>query len=608
MADLKIGYLKEDTLNNIADAIRYLNGETTTYYPSEMPDAIRAAKKDISCHIEYPVSMGEISVVMGGEDITEEVVSEGIGNIPKVTDNLSITFAARKSIFYVLANISSSNNKTSVAENSPYATTLSPNEGYDWGSVVIMMGENDITQTAFNLSTGVVSIPQVTDNVTITASADVKVLSVTNNLVHASSSNGSLSVFYGSTYNAVITPDEGYDLNNVTVTMGGEPVSVAEGNILIEYVTGDIVVAANATIKQFNISGTYDKITNNNSATSSNYGDSYVATLTPDAHYEIGNIVITMGGNNVTADVYSDSRINITKVTGDIVITANASIIVHNIAKNLSHISLSNAATTINDGDSYSATFAIEEGYVLRTSTITMGGVDITSQSISNNTITIPNVSGDIVITLSASVNEITITNNLTHVVNGNTSTKVNYGSSYAATLSAEEYYRISGVTITMGGVDITGDVYSNGLINIPSVNGDIVITASAEHITANVTYNLTSVRSSNTGRTVNYGESYTTVLSSTKHQWPIRSITVYVGGVDVTNSVVSGYNITIPVVNGDISITAIASNKVLGTVEANNGISINDGELPSGTYTMRYEDVDGNALSNIDDITTFTI
>lgn len=79
--------------------------------------------------------------------------------------------------------------------------------------------------------------------------------------------------------------------------------------------------------------------------------------------------------------------------------------------------------------------------------------------------------------------------------------------------------------------------------------------------------------------------------------------------GVDVTDSVVVNNTITIPSVNGDISISAVASNKIIGMVEeTNNVISINDGELTSGTYTMRYEDADGNPIANMNDITTFII
>ena len=51
----------------------------------------------------------------------------------------------------------------------------------------------------------------------------------------------------GYPYNAVLTADDGYTLSEVTVTMGGEPVTVTDGVIFIASVTGDIVIVATAT-------------------------------------------------------------------------------------------------------------------------------------------------------------------------------------------------------------------------------------------------------------------------------------------------------------------------------------------------------------------------
>ena len=72
-----------------------------------------------------------------------------------------------------------------------------------------------------------------------------------------------------------------------------------------------------------------------------------------------------------------------------------------------------------------------------------------------------------------------TITNTLTHVSNSNADTQVEDQGSYTATLTADEDYTIQSVTVTMGGVDISS-CYANGVITIPNVTGDVVITAVA--------------------------------------------------------------------------------------------------------------------------------
>ena len=76
-----------------------------------------------------------------------------------------------------------------------------------------------------------------------------------------------------------------------------------------------------------------------------------------------------------------------------------------------------------------------------------------------------------------------TITKNLTNVTINNSSSSINEGSSYSATLTANSGYALGTVTVTMGGNDITASAYSNGNINISSVTGNIIITANGVSI-----------------------------------------------------------------------------------------------------------------------------
>ena len=72
------------------------------------------------------------------------------------------------------------------------------------------------------------------------------------------------------------------------------------------------------------------------------------------------------------------------------------------------------------------------------------------------------------------------ITNNLTNCINSNVSTTIKENGNYLATITANINYKLGNVTVTMGGVDITSTSYSNGVITINSVTGNIVITANA--------------------------------------------------------------------------------------------------------------------------------
>jgi hypothetical protein len=136
---------------------------------------------------------------------------------------------------------------------------------------------------------------------------------------------------------------------------------------------------------------------------------------------------------------------------------------------------------------------AIEDGKLTGT-----GGINSTAktllQTILQNAVYTTNQSANITALISAlgnneggggdtpTVKTYTITNNLTHCSNSNTSTSVNENSNYAATITPAEGYTLTdaSVSITMGGVDITSTAYNNGSINIASVTGNIVITITA--------------------------------------------------------------------------------------------------------------------------------
>lgn len=77
------------------------------------------------------------------------------------------------------------------------------------------------------------------------------------------------------------------------------------------------------------------------------------------------------------------------------------------------------------------------------------------------------------------------ITNNLTNCTNGNSATRIVEGNSYNATITPKSGYELKSLTVTMGGNAVS---VTNGVINIASVTGDIVITAVAEEIVVNYT------------------------------------------------------------------------------------------------------------------------
>lgn len=94
-----------------------------------------------------------------------------------------------RSITNSLTHVTSSNAAVSVEDGAAYTATLTAESGYTMGTVVVKMGGTDITSTAYTASSGVVSIAEVTGDVTITAAA-VKIVTYTNLVPTAVDSSG----------------------------------------------------------------------------------------------------------------------------------------------------------------------------------------------------------------------------------------------------------------------------------------------------------------------------------------------------------------------------------------------------------------------------------
>lgn len=81
----------------------------------------------------------------------------------------------------------------------------------------------------------------------------------------------------------------------------------------------------------------------------------------------------------------------------------------------------------------------------------------------------------------------------LTSVTSSSAVATIKSGEAYTTTLSVAENYTIQSVTVTMGGVDITSEVYSNGTISISAVTGDVAITAVATGFTNQIPISIDS-------------------------------------------------------------------------------------------------------------------
>ena len=147
------------------------------------------------------------------------------------------------------------------------------------------------------------------------------IYSITNNLTNCINSNTATSAYENSSYIATITENNGYELDNVNVVMGGTDIT---STVVSDITTGN----PPETSEVYSISYDLSNCTSDNTASAVIFGNSYSTTIKMNSGYELMNISITMGGTNVTGSVYTykdgNAVINISNVTGNVVIVAQA--------------------------------------------------------------------------------------------------------------------------------------------------------------------------------------------------------------------------------------------------------------------------------------------
>lgn len=117
-------------------------------------------------------------------------------------------------------------------------------------------------------------------------------------------------------------------VNNFTTEQTDSNFIIKYGNkIIAEIPLGSTTPA----VIKYTITNTLSNAINNNNATEIEKNQSYTATITADEGYSINNVIITMGGTNITDSVYNNGNINISKVTGNIVITVECTEVISSI-------------------------------------------------------------------------------------------------------------------------------------------------------------------------------------------------------------------------------------------------------------------------------------
>lgn len=205
-----------------------------------------------------------------------------------------------------------------------------------------------------------------------------------------------------------------------------------------------------------------------------------------------------------------------------------------NITYYSNNVTLSSYDSTVSRNAPLHITVTPNSGFAISSLTVEMGGVDVTDTAVSGTTISITSVTGDVVITVSAVSADYSVSYTLNESVSSNTTTGVVSGSAYSTTITQNSGYKVTGITVTMGGADLSSTAVSvnNGvhIINISNVTGDIVITVETS-VSLNTLVAKCDAISTGLGLTVS---------DNTYKYLKYDAIKITVNGADVTDTVTS--------------------------------------------------------------------
>ena len=175
--------------DNVSDALDELSYNITNF--SETVDSVQTMTEDHEMaiyNLDTRVATLESGGSGGGDGLTQteknlilalfEKAAYAENDAGSAYDQLeSLWIPSTKTITYNLSHVSSGNTETSIESGRMYTTTLAVASGYTINSVVVTMGGEDITSTAYR--SGMITINRVTGNIVITASAVLQAQSIT---------------------------------------------------------------------------------------------------------------------------------------------------------------------------------------------------------------------------------------------------------------------------------------------------------------------------------------------------------------------------------------------------------------------------------------------
>ena len=307
-------------------------------------------------------------------------VTDGTFTMPAGSVIVSATF--KKIEYNVTVAEDLEHGKISTVEKAPWGepvtVTATPDEGYELDTITVTTEDNqpvEVTDGKFTMPTGNVTVSATFKKSTYTVSVDKDI------------KNGKVAVDHDTasmdeTVTVTATPDEGYELEAVTVTAGGKDVSVEDGKFTMP--AGNVTVSASFTKSTYTIS--VDKSIKDGKVAvepaTASMGDPVTVTATPDEGYELDAITVTADGKDVAVE---DGKF--TMPAGNVTVSASFKKTVYTVSvdKDIKNGKVTVEPATASMGDSVTVTATPDEGYELDQLTYTAVGTEEAAEITKND-------------------------------------------------------------------------------------------------------------------------------------------------------------------------------------------------------------------------------